>query len=85
MSALINGEIDFWENPNIDFLPLLEKAKGVKLLKTGKYGTNAGFIRLNHLHPPFNMKARQAMYHLINETSCAPSSAIPTSTRCATA
>ena len=68
MSALINGEIDFWENPNIDFLPLLEKAKGVKLLKTGKYGTNAGFIRLNHLHPPFNnVKARQAMYHLINQ------------------
>ena len=68
MSALINGEIDFWENPNIDFLPLLEKAKGVKLLKTGKFGTNSGFIRLNHLHPPFNnVKARQAMYHLINQ------------------
>ena len=36
MSALVNGEIDFFENPSIDFLPLLEKAKGVKLLKTGK-------------------------------------------------
>ena len=68
MSALVNGEIDFWENPNIDFLPILEKAKGVKLMKTGKFGTNAGLIRLNHLHPPFNnVKARQAMYHLINQ------------------
>jgi peptide/nickel transport system substrate-binding protein len=68
MSALVNGEIDFWENPNIDFLPILEKAKGVKLMKTGKFGTNSGFIRLNHLHPPFNnVKARQAMYHLINQ------------------
>ena len=68
MSALVNGEIDFWENPNIDFLPILEKAKGVKLLKTGNFGTNSGFIRLNHLHPPFNnVKARQAMYHLINQ------------------
>lgn len=68
MSALVNGEIDFWENPNIDFLPILEKAKGVKLLKTGPFGTNSGFVRLNHLHPPFNnVKARQAMYHLINQ------------------
>ena len=68
MSALVNGEIDFWENPNIDFLPILEKAKGVKLMKTGNFGTNSGFIRLNHLQPPFNnVKARQAMYHLINQ------------------
>ena len=27
MSALINGEIDFYENPNIDFYPILEKAR----------------------------------------------------------
>ncbi len=68
MSALINGEIDFYENPNIDFLPLLEKAKGVKLMKTGKIDSTQGMIRLNHLHPPFdNMKARQAMYYLINQ------------------
>ena len=68
MSALVNGEIDFWENPNIDFLPILEKARGVKLMKTGEFGTNSGFIRLNHLHPPFNnVKARQAMYYLINQ------------------
>ena len=68
MSALINGEIDFYENPNIDFLPLLEKAKGVKLLKTGKIDSTQGMIRLNHLHPPFdNVKARQAMYYLINQ------------------
>ena len=31
MSALINGEIDFYENPNIDFYPILEKAKGREL------------------------------------------------------
>ena len=68
MSALVNGEIDFWENPNIDFVPILEKARGVKLMKTGEFGTNSGFIRLNHLHPPFNnVKARQAMYYLINQ------------------
>ena len=68
MSALVNGEIDFYENPNIDFLPLLAKAKGVKLMKTGKLDGTQGMIRLNHLHPPFNnVKARQAMYHLVNQ------------------
>ena len=68
MSALVNGEIDFYENPNTDFLPLLEKAKGVKLMKTGKIDSTQGMIRLNHLHPPFdNIKARQAMYYLINQ------------------
>jgi len=68
MSALINGEIDFYEAPNNDFLPLLEKAKGVKLMKTGKIDSTQGMIRLNHLHPPFdNVKARQAMYYLINQ------------------
>ncbi len=68
MSALVNGEIDFYENPNTDFLPLLAKAKGVKLMKTGQIDSTQGMIRLNHLHPPFNnVKARQAMYHLINQ------------------
>src|SRR5690606_8358766 len=61
MSALVNGEIDLYEAPAIDFLPILEKAKGVKLIKTGKIDSTFGLIRLNHLHPPFNnAKARQA-------------------------
>ena len=68
MSALVNGEIDFLEQPSIDFIPILHKARGVKLLKTGKIDSHFGLIRLNHLHPPFNnIKARQAMYHLINQ------------------
>ena len=68
MSALVNGEIDFYEAPNNDFLPILEKAKGVKLETTGEIDSHQGMIRINHLHPPFNnVKARQAMYHLINQ------------------
>ena len=68
MSALVNGEIDLYENPNIDFYPILEKAKGVKLMPTGSLDSTHGLIRLNHLHPPFNnVKARQAMYYLINQ------------------
>jgi peptide/nickel transport system substrate-binding protein len=68
MSALVSGEIDFYEQPSIDFLPILQKARGIKLMKTGKIDSHFGLIRLNHLHPPFdNIKARQAMYHLINQ------------------
>jgi peptide/nickel transport system substrate-binding protein len=34
----------------------------------GKLDSTHGLIRLNHLHPPFNnVKARQAMYYLINQ------------------
>jgi peptide/nickel transport system substrate-binding protein len=68
MSALVSGEIDFYEQPSIDFLPILSKATGVKLMKTGKIDSTFGLIRLNHLHPPFdNVKARQAMYYLVNQ------------------
>jgi peptide/nickel transport system substrate-binding protein len=68
MQALINGEIDYYEQPSIDFIPMLEKAKGVKLMKTGKIDSHFGLIRLNHLHPPFNnVKARQAMYSIVNQ------------------
>src|SRR5262245_45295392 len=68
MPALVEAEVDFYENPNIDFIPILQKARGVKLMKTGKLDSTFGLIRLNHLHPPFNnIKARQAMYHLINQ------------------
>jgi len=66
--ALINGEIDFFESPNIDFYPMLEKAKGITLQTTGDIDSHQGMIRLNHLHPPFNnKKARQAMYLLVNQ------------------
>ena len=68
MSALINGEIDFYENPNIDFLPDPGEGQGREADATGKIDSTHGMIRLNHLHPPFNnVKARQAMYYLINQ------------------
>lgn len=68
MSALINGEIDFYERPPLDFIPMLRQARGVALLKLGDMMTDFGIIRLNHLQPPFNNeKARQAMYRLVNQ------------------
>jgi peptide/nickel transport system substrate-binding protein len=64
-AALIAGEIDYLENPAPDFLPMLEATPGVKLMTHPAAGT-AGILQLNHLHAPFNnVKARQAMFHLI--------------------
>jgi len=65
-SALVAGEIDFLEQPQIDFLPILESTPGIKLETHPAMGT-LGVIQLNHLHPPFNqMKARQAMLHIVS-------------------
>jgi peptide/nickel transport system substrate-binding protein len=65
-AALVAGEIDYLENPQPDFLPILEATPGVKLDVHPAAGT-MGILQLNHLHPPFNnVKARQAMLHIIN-------------------
>lgn len=65
-AALVAGEIDYLENPGIDFLPILKATPGVTLDVHPAAGT-MGILQLNHLHPPFNnVKARQAMLHLIN-------------------
>jgi peptide/nickel transport system substrate-binding protein len=65
-SALVAGEIDYLENPQVDFLPILESTPGIKLESHPALGT-MGILQLNHLHPPFNnVKARQAMLYIIN-------------------
>lgn len=65
-AALVTGEIDYLENPAIDFLPMLKATPGIKLEVHPAMGT-MGIIQLNHLHPPFNnLKARQAMLYLIS-------------------
>jgi len=65
-AALEAGEIHFLENPQIDFLPMLEANPDIKFSSHSARGTK-GIIQLNHLHPPFNnIKARQAMLYLVN-------------------
>lgn len=52
-AALANGEVDWWENPTNDILPMLDKAKGVRTedaTPLGLIGTGV----LNELYPPFN-------------------------------
>ena len=67
MNALINDEVDYWENPPADLVPVLQGADGVKVLLADPYGSQ-GWMRINHLHPPFDNKlARQAIQYVVNQ------------------
>ena len=66
-AALEAGEVDYWENPPLDFVPRLEKNPGLTVFATDPRGTQ-GWLRPNHLHPPFNnKKARQALLWMVNQ------------------
>src|SRR4051812_4903416 len=52
-AALQNGEIDWWENPISDLVPVLRKHRNVMADIADPLG-NIGTFRMNHLHPPFS-------------------------------
>ncbi len=60
-AALQNGEIDWWENPISDLVPLLRKNGNIAVDIADPLG-NIGSFRMNHLYPPFNdVRARRAV------------------------
>jgi peptide/nickel transport system substrate-binding protein len=66
-NALLAGEVDFFEVPPIELLPMMEGQPGIKVEVMNKLG-NVGYCRLNHLHPPFNnVLARRAAQLAINQ------------------
>ena len=66
--ALQNGEIDWWETPFPDLVPLLRKSPGVAVDIADPLG-NIGSFRINHLHPPFNdVRARRAVQMALNQS-----------------
>nr|WP_158746522.1 ABC transporter substrate-binding protein [Acidisphaera sp. L21] len=67
-AALQQGEVDWWEQPTADLVPLLKKARNVRVEVKDKAGL-MGMIRLNHLQPPFDNPAiRRAFLPAINQT-----------------
>ena len=68
LGALQNDEIDFYEVPPQDLVDSqLAKDPNLTLQILNKTG-HMGWMRLNHLYPPFNnVYARRAMLHLINQ------------------
>jgi len=68
-AALDAGEVDWWENPPLDFVPRIEKNPALATLIQDPRGTQ-GWIRPNHLQPPFNnKKARQALLYMVDQAA----------------
>jgi len=60
-AALQSGEVDWWETPVSDLVPLLRKNAGINVDIADPLG-NIGSLRVNHLYPPFNdVRARRAL------------------------
>ncbi len=66
-AALQNGEVDWWENPIPDLVPLLKRNRNINLDISDPLG-NIGSLRFNHLHPPFNdPRARRAVMMALSQ------------------
>jgi peptide/nickel transport system substrate-binding protein len=67
-AALENGEVDWWENPPNDLLPMLNRSSNVRTENGAPLGNLYSGI-LNHLHPPFDKPAvRRVMLQAISQT-----------------
>jgi peptide/nickel transport system substrate-binding protein len=65
--ALQNGEIDWWETPIPDLIPILKRNRAIKVDIADPLG-NVGSFRLNHIHPPFdNVKVRRAVQMALSQ------------------
>ena len=65
--ALQNGEIDWWESPLPDLVPVLKRNKNIKVDIADPLG-NIGSFRLNHMHAPFNnLKVRRAVQMALSQ------------------
>ena len=66
-NALTSGEVDWWENPTNDMLPLLRASSDVAVRVTDSTGLMA-CMRLNQLWPPFdNPKIRRALLKAVDQ------------------
>lgn len=67
-AALQAGEIDWYEDPISDLVPLLEADPNIVVETIAELG-NMGIVRPNHLHPPFDRpEVRRAFAKLVSQT-----------------
>jgi peptide/nickel transport system substrate-binding protein len=67
--ALGAGEVDWWQQPPLDFFPKIEKNPDLQTFIFDPSGAQ-GWLRPNHLHPPFNnKKAREALLHMMDQVT----------------
>ncbi len=55
-AALQRGEVDWWEQPTADLLPLLRRNRDIAV-EAKEIGGSMSMIRFNHLQPPFDNPA----------------------------
>jgi peptide/nickel transport system substrate-binding protein len=68
-AALQSGEIDMWENVVSDFLPVLKADRNIQV-GSNKMLTAIGFMRFNHLYPPFdNPEVRRALLSAVDQAT----------------
>jgi peptide/nickel transport system substrate-binding protein len=66
-SALEAGELDYWQFPPADFAAKLGRNPNITTFIADPVGLT-GWLRPNHLHPPFNnKKARQALLYMVDQ------------------
>lgn len=67
LNALLSGEIDYWESPPSDLLPILEGSEDLTVRIQNKLGFQT-ISRMNFLFPPFDdKKVRQAAMMAMNQ------------------
>ncbi|MBU8546715.1 MULTISPECIES: ABC transporter substrate-binding protein [Roseomonadaceae] len=66
-AALQNNEVDWWETPLSDLLPLLRRNRDIAVEMVSAAG-NLGVLRFNFLHPPFdNPAVRRAILPALDQ------------------
>ncbi|MFZ6761279.1 ABC transporter substrate-binding protein [Roseomonas sp. KE0001] len=66
-AAIQTGEIDLWEQPSQDLVPVLARSRDVKV-ETYSSLPGQAMLRPNHLHPPFNdPRARLALAYATDQ------------------
>jgi peptide/nickel transport system substrate-binding protein len=67
--ALATGDVDWWQEPPLDFMPKIEQNPDLQTFLFDPLGAQ-GWLRPNHLHPPFNnKKAREALLHMMDQVT----------------
>ena len=66
-AAIQTGEIDWWERPLADLMPMLRRNRDVMVDDNDLLG-ELGIVRFNHIQPPFNaVKLRQALLAIADQ------------------
>lgn len=67
-AALQTGEVDWYEQPAFDLLPLISRSRDIRIEQIDPVGSIL-MMRFNHLHAPFNNPAiRRAVQMAVNQT-----------------